>query len=209
MKLIKYTLGPLETNTYLVINDNNECVIIDPALSMDSVASMVNANYKVKAILLTHAHFDHIDGIRFFLNVPIYLSHDEYDIIKDSRYNLYQEFYGEDTPFDINKLDLRMVNDKTIINIIGYSIEVTLTPGHTKGGVCYKIEDNLFTGDTLFKESVGRWDFPSGNYCLLASSIKKIFNKYNENLKCYPGHGDSGSLNEIKKYNEIVMEILK
>ena len=98
MKIINYTLGPLETNTYLVINDNNEAIIIDPALSMDSVASMINANYKVKTILLTHAHFDHIDGIRFFLNVPIYLSHDEYDIIKDSRYNLYQEFCGEDTP---------------------------------------------------------------------------------------------------------------
>ena len=208
MKVIKYTLGDLETNTYLIINNDNDCIIIDPALGMEEVSNIIKEKYNVKAILLTHAHLDHIDGIRYFLNVPIYLSKDEYDILKDDNYNLYQEFYGDNIPFDINKLDIRFVSDNENFDLIGLAIEVTTTPGHTKGGVCYRIEDSLFTGDTLFSLSVGRWDFPSGNYCLLASSIKKLINKY-DNIMCYPGHGDAENMNYIKKYNELVLEMLK
>ncbi len=206
MKITKYELN---ANTYIVSNDKMECIIIDPSLGMSYEAKRIKEKYDVKAIFLTHAHFDHIDGISSFLDLPIYLHQDEIDILKNPMNNLYYMFYGEDTPFDVNELELKPLFDNDIIDIIGLKFEVTHTPGHTKGSVCYKIDDYLFTGDTLFATSVGRWDFPTGDYDTLCNSIKKLLNKYQSNLKCLSGHEHETTLDDIKRYNRYVVEVLK
>ena len=207
MKVIKIESGMFQTNSYVITNDNNEAIIIDPTFDFYEESIKLKSKYQVKAILLTHAHLDHIDGIRYFLDVPIYISKEELYILNDPNNNLYMEFFGNDTPFDTNKLNLNLIEDEKTLNLIGYDIEVIKTPGHTIGGLSYKIDNYLFTGDTLFKNSIGRWDFPTGNYHVLMMSIKKLITKYKENLLCYPGHDDSSYLDDIKKYNPYVLEV--
>ena len=202
-----------DSNSYLIDNTDSDSEY--NYILVDSGTGQSNSNLfsKIKEIGIepddidlivnTHCHYDHVGGNDFFPNAKIAIHRIDAIALRDPESELtVSSLFG--AIVRRHDVDIELEEGDKIADF-----EVINTPGHTKGGVCYKIEDNLFTGDTLFKESVGRWDFPSGNYCLLSASIKKIFNKYNENLKCYPGHGDSGNLKEIKKYNEIVMEILK
>ncbi len=206
MEIKKYQLGPFVTNTYIITRDGNS-IIIDPTLNLGCVIDEIKTKYNIKAVLISHAHIDHIDGIRYFLDLPIYISSSEIDILSNSHYNLYQEFYYTDTPFDVSKLKLIPFKDSDELNIFGFNIKTMLTPGHTKGSAIFEIDNNLFTGDTLFLDSIGRWDFPSGNYLELKESIKKIINKYND-IICYPGHGDIFNIKLCKKENEFVKEII-
>lgn len=205
MKITKYRLN---ANTYVISNELNEAIIIDPSLGMSYVIDEINQKYDVKAVLLTHAHFDHIDGLSFFMDKPIYIHENEIDVLTDPWKNLYYMFYNEPTPFNVNELKLIPTKDDDILDLIGLSIEITHTPGHTQGSVCYKAGNNLFTGDTIFAQAIGRWDFPTGDYEVLSNSVKKLFNKYKDNLKCYAGHENDSCLNDIKKYNSYVREIL-
>ena len=191
------TTGIFFTNTYVLSNNKNECIIIDPTLSLKDYAEDINTKYNVKGILLTHGHVDHIDGIRYF-NCPIYCYSLEKVLIENDDYNLYQ-MLGKKS-FLPNNLDFRYVNDGDIINLIGLDIKVIYTPGHTNGSCCYLIGDKLFSGDTMFYHSVGRSDFPTGNEKKLRDSIKKLL-ELNNNIKVYPGHDSKTTIREESKFN--------
>ncbi len=203
MKIEKFTTGQLMTNSYILSNDKKECIIIDPGLMYKNVSNYINNNYKVLAILLTHGHFDHIDGISYFLNTPIYLYKDEKEVFDDFDKNLYY-MLDRISPFKCDDLNINYLNDLDTFQISDFFIKVIHTPGHTIGSCCYLINDNLFTGDTLFKLSVGRWDFPTGNYDTLIESLKKLKNMFNCNINCYPGHNDETTLDYEKKYNSFL-----
>ena len=117
MKIENYTVGSLFTNTYIISNDNNECILVDPGMGYNKIINNVKNKYDVKAILLTHAHIDHMDGIQYFLDVPVYMHTKEYDNFFDSYSSLY-DMFGRICPYNEGMLDIRRVSHGDILNII-------------------------------------------------------------------------------------------
>ena len=130
------------------------------------------------------------------MGVPVFMNEKELDFI-NSNANLAKYFGIKFIPFSV---DNRLIEG--FLDICGYKIQVFGTPGHTIGSVCLQIEDALFTGDTLFKESYGRTDFPTGSMKQLVLSIKKLF-AMDENLRVYPGHNEPTTIKAEKIYNPI------
>ena len=193
-----YVNGPFMENTYL-INNGLDAILVDPGEGILEYLSSIN-KYNIKAILLTHGHIDHIDGIKYFLDKDIYVSKDELDFFTNPSKSLYAE-YGGNIPFDVNKLNLHLIENDQIIDIIGYKIKCIATPGHTIGSMCFLFNDSfLISGDTLFQVGIGRTDFLTGDFKMLIASLDKLKN-LPDNTVVYPGHGVSTSIAFEKKYN--------
>lgn len=189
MKIEIITTGFYFTNSYIISNDKNECIVVDPGINYKSSSEYIYKNFKPLAVLLTHGHLDHIDGLEYFKDLPIYIYKDEIDLFFDNYKNLYYTI-NKTNPFNKGDLNLILVNDLDEIKINDFKFIVYHTPGHTEGSVIYLIDDCLLTGDTLFKESIGRTDMPTGNYSKIMESLDRIFNTFNDNIKCLPGHGE-------------------
>ena len=200
----KFTTGSFFTNSYIISNDKNECVIVDPGLNYKNVANYIKEKYIPKAILITHGHLDHIDGINYFLDLPIYISEKEINLFYDTNDSLYY-MVGRINPFSEGMLNVHTVKENDVINLIGYSFKVIETPGHTMGSICYLMDNVLFSGDTLFKESIGRTDFPGGNYTIMLNSLKKL-KKLNDDIIVYPGHEDETTIGDEKNNNPFLNE---
>lgn len=206
IKLQVITVGSVQTNSYLLYNtDTLEAILIDPGAEAARILKEIEIKeLTLKAILLTHGHFDHIMGIKGIKdskNVPVYASKLEEDLMKDEYMNCSVMFGCEVTLTpDI------LFMDKEKLNIAGFNIEVIHTPGHTKGSVCLYIPEEklLFSGDTLFFESVGRTDLPTGNGIQLSNSIKERLFVLPEDVKVYPGHGNSTSIGYEKNNNPYI-----
>ena len=201
-----FTAGQLENNMYLVIDENTKkAVLIDASALIPEITDTVKAyGADVEYILLTHGHFDHIMGLNELkkaLNAKAVICHD--DLIISDNINEFTRLFGglcESVPPVYEKF----VKDGDIITVGDMQIRVIHTPGHTEGGVCYLIEDKLFSGDTLFKGSVGRTDLFGGNFQELLDSVKNILFKLDDNTTVYPGHGPATTVGHEKKYNEIL-----
>lgn len=196
-KIKKIVSGAFYTNTYLLI-DNKDAIIIDPTLDFKEYAREINEKYNVLGVLLTHGHIDHVDGVRYF-NSDVYVTKEDEIMLKDSNLSLYS-MTGQITPYKNTDINFINIKDGDILNIGPFQIKVLLTKGHTSGSVCYLINNNLFSGDTMFKYSVGRTDFPTGSENELRKSIKKLLNLSNE-VVVYPGHDDKTTIKDEKKYN--------
>lgn len=193
------TCGMVENNSYIVIN-GSECILIDPA-EYSTVNSYIEClGVSCAAILLTHAHYDHISGVAEFVKrgVPVYVH--EGDVAKctgaDMGYYLEANHVKPFTPSNL-------LNGGENLSIAGLNVKVIHTPGHSKGGVCYVIADCIFSGDTLFKGSYGRYDFYDGNLEVLKQSINTLFALEGE-YKVYPGHGRPTQLSIERKNNPIL-----
>lgn len=206
MKVERFVLGSLGTNCYLLINEETkELVIVDPATCPDYLVSHVKSNgYAPKAIFLTHGHFDHVMGIDDWVkefHIPVYLHEEEKQILENPELNL-SSMFG--TSYDYN--DGKCLKDKDVLEVAGLTFKIIHTPGHTSGGCCYYEEAAgvLISGDTLFCQSVGRSDFPTGSMATLARSIKeKLFCLPDETM-VYPGHNEQTSIGDEKMYNPFV-----
>ena len=212
IRIGKMVLGMCQTNTYFVYRDREEdnenavrdTIVIDPADQGQKIYDALNRNgFAVKAVLLTHGHFDHIWGCKELLqaageDVKLYACKEEQELLEDSGKNVSAQV---GRPYTV-KADV-FVQDGDIIEAAGMSCKVIATPGHTAGGCCYYFEeaDLLVSGDTLFQESVGRTDLPTGSMGTLVRSIKEKLLVLPENTQVYPGHGDSTTIDHEKKYN--------
>lgn len=198
----KIVSGSFETNTY-VISNANKCIVVDPGLDFSSFATNITSKYEVVAILITHGHIDHIDGIRFFKNVPIYIHKDDEEFLYDSKLSLYS-WMGLKTPFLKNTLNVITVQENDIINLIGLEFKVIHTPGHTKGSVCYQYKNKLLSGDTLFKNSCGRTDFPTGSPMDMRRSLNRLMSECQDNVDVYPGHDEKTKIKDEKRNNPYI-----
>ena len=185
----KVVSGLFSTNTYILEKDN-EVVIIDPVCRMSRLEEFIG-DKKLLAILLTHGHFDHIktvDELYKKYNMDIYVHKDDEYLIRDKK-QANKFGIGE----GIHVASPCLFYKEGILNIGSFNFEIIFTSGHTRGSVCIKIDDNLFTGDTLFNLSIGRTDLDGGNDKNMKGSLL-IIKKMDENLKIYPGHGDESVL---------------
>lgn len=194
IKIESRVLGPVGTNCYLIINkENNESIIIDPADSPESIYDMVvRSGSKPQAILLTHGHFDHIGGVKAVFEktgAKVLISKEDEPMLSSSKLSLAAFCGGVQN----NTAAYGNVADGDVITLGESKIKVIATPGHTKGGVCYVCDNNVFTGDTMFFCSCGRTDFPGGSSQEIMQSLKKIADLKGD-LTVYPGHDRFSSL---------------
>lgn len=199
MKVIQQPLGPVQANCYLVM-ENHHALIIDPADILPNLDEILNQNYcTLDAIVLTHAHFDHISGVDKIVNkfgCDVYLNPNEFDFLLDPDLNSSSAFYMDVT---CNANAKPLIEGKN--EIAGFEVEAIYCPGHSIGSTVLKIEDCLFTGDVLFQGSIGRMDLATGSVTSMKQSLKKLV-QFNKDYKVYPGHGPTTSLSQEKKWNE-------
>ncbi len=205
MIIKQFIAGQLENNMYLVVDEaTQDAVLIDASSNIPEIVRTIKElGANVKYILITHGHFDHImglNGLKAALNAEAVIHKD--DLVISDNVNEFTRLFG--LPDSNAPVYEKFVKDGDIINIGNIEIKVIHTPGHTEGGVCYLIEDNLFSGDTLFKESIGRTDLFGGSFEKLSDSIKNKLFKLDEDIKVFPGHGPMTTIRYEKKHNEFM-----
>jgi glyoxylase-like metal-dependent hydrolase (beta-lactamase superfamily II) len=196
-------LGMIGTNCYLLINeDEKQCILFDPADEEEEIYQMIEqSNCKLEAVFLTHGHYDHMLAAKkvcAHYGVKLYAGADEEEVLLTPAINL---SYNHGMQVSITA-DCQ-INDGDEFNIAGIAMKAIHTPGHTKGGFCYYIPEMkmLISGDTLFAESVGRTDFPTGSMSQIVRSVKEKLLCLPEETLVFPGHGESTSIHHEKMYN--------
>ncbi|MCM8804572.1 MAG: MBL fold metallo-hydrolase [Candidatus Omnitrophica bacterium] len=197
MILEKIVVGGFLTNCYIIgCEKKKECGIIDPGDDVERIEQIIKKNnLKPIMIINTHGHYDHIKGNNFF-NLPVYIHKYDKEFLIDPEKNLSSLF---STPY-ICKNNIIQIEEKDIIKIGNLSFEVIHTPGHTPGSICLKLNNILFSGDTIFSDGIGRTDFPFGNEELLIKSIKEKILVLPDEIEVYPGHGEKTKIKNLKKW---------
>ena len=192
---------PIDNNNYLLIDEKSkEAVLVDCSSVDVSVREELNKfGAKLKYILLTHGHFDHVAGIRPN-DAKIVMNENDLKILNQA--NMYLPAFGI-SEITIPKVDI-FVKDGDVLRLGEQEIKVIHTPGHTQGGVCYLINDMLFSGDTIFRESVGRCDLEGGNFHQIVESIQSKIFTLPEHITIYPGHGKPTSVAWEKEHNQFM-----
>lgn len=198
LNIKKLTLGSMGANCYIIENGDHS-IIVDPGANGGYLIEYAHRlKIKFKYILITHAHFDHIGAVDMLVNEfesEVYLHENDFDVFYDDRLNL-SSYY---TPL---KLKSQIIKVKDKIQIDGFSITFKNLPGHTHGS-CFIIFDDyniVFTGDILFKGSIGRYDFPTSSINEMKESIRQMY-CIDTNYMIYPGHGDNTTMFEEKQNN--------
>ena len=185
----KCIVSEFSSNCYLIEKDDSY-YLIDPSISVDKVKSYID-DKKICGILITHAHIDHIYFLEEILkeyDCPVYMSKFSNEFLKDTYKNC-SKLFGINKTFNVGNKNLILLGDNDLIDNF---IKVHYTPGHTIDSLCFEVENKLFTGDTLFKGSIGRTDFYSGDYNMISDSIKKLYS-FKKNFNIFPGHGLSST----------------
>jgi len=201
--MVKTIFGNEKYANEFIICRFDQCVIIDPSHDLEKMISVIDQR-KVVGILITHAHQDHVDLIGHF-ECPIYIHEDDAHLLFEDRYNGYDQYKR---PYTRKALDLKLINHKSKIKLADGFIEVLHTPGHTKGSICYLYQNHLFTGDTLFKDAVGRHDLYSGSLKELKHSVLDMMTLSNQ-IKIYPGHDELTTMREEKRNNPFYLKWAK
>lgn len=187
--------GIYDANCYIVMDEKTkDAVVLDPGGDGEMLERAIkDMGANVKGILLTHGHMDHVGGVEYLsdkLNAPFYISKIDEEYMEKDNYVFGSIRNANGYLEDGNDLSFGSLN-----------IKVIATPGHTKGGLCFLIEDKLFTGDTLFQGSIGRTDFIGGSFPEIINSINTKLLPLGDEIEVYPGHGPKSSIGYEKGYN--------
>ena len=214
-----FVVGMLETNCWVLHREGEQkAVVVDPGDAGEALAEAIaRQGLQIAAIVLTHAHFDHIGGVREIkkaASAPLYLCERENRLDHDPGLNLSAMYHRPATV----QPDV-WLRDGEEVSIAGMRVRCIWTPGHTEGSCCYYLEETgeeesgaacppiLLSGDTLFRCSVGRTDFPTGSEEALARSIREKLYTLREETRVFPGHGDVTSIGYEKQHNYVVPAI--
>ncbi len=207
MTVKEFQVGMVGTNCFIAADsETKETLIIDPGDEAGKISNHISKNeLRPVAVLLTHGHFDHCMAARKLAEqygISIYVHEEEKAVMENPAYNCCG-MIGRELVF---KADKYFHGETDHISLAGFEIDVYHTPGHTPGGVCFyvKSEGILFSGDTLFCESVGRTDFPKGSMSQLVRGIKEKLFLLPDDTKVLPGHGEWTSIGNEKQYNPFV-----
>lgn len=204
-----YVVGMVQTNFYFLhLEGEKETIVFDPAdYGKEIYDELTRQGLEIKAIFLTHGHFDHIMGVKALkeaCGAPVYASALEKDLLTDPELNTSAQ-YGRSC---VIEPDHWLIDGETV-TVAGITMRMISTPGHTEGSCCYYIEETggdpiLLSGDTLFENSVGRTDLPTGDMHDIVESIRTKLYKLPDNTQVYTGHGGSTTIEHEKKYNYFV-----
>jgi glyoxylase-like metal-dependent hydrolase (beta-lactamase superfamily II) len=205
MNIFRKELAPIGANCYIVDNGNGEALAVDVGGDAELVIGYLeDNNLQLRAILLTHGHFDHIGGVedvRAATGAVVYIAKEDADMLNDPEKN------RSGLPLRIETKHIEsfeILGDE--LEVGGLKVKIIKTPGHTEGCVCFQIEDCLFTGDTLFNGNIGRIDFPTSNREDMIKSLKKLV-ELDGDFKVYPGHNKATTLDFERKNNKYLVNL--
>lgn len=195
-----YPIGIYDENIYVLVDEkSNDAFIVDPGGNGDLLIKNIEAlGCNIKYILLTHGHFDHVEALNEIVEkfkAPIYINENEVNFMKTDK-----------TVFGNPPKEYLLIKDGDVLPFGDDFIKCIHTPGHTKGGMCYLYKDVIFTGDTLFKGSVGRSDFVGGDFNELINSIKTKLMILDNDIKIYPGHMESSNIGYERMRNPFLQD---
>lgn len=205
-KVLEFIGGPIGVNSYLIIDEESRAAaIVDPGFFDNRIEKALDENKAtLKYIILTHGHGDHIGGVpgifKKYDGVKLIAHEDEKEMLANGDINCSLGMFGKNIEL---KADI-WVKEGDSIKMGDLEFKFIHTPGHTNGGMCILLDDILFSGDTLFRMSIGRTDFPQGSFSKIMMSIKEKLFKLPDNTKVYPGHMDKTDIGYEKRNNPFV-----
>lgn len=202
MKIERIPAGIYAANCYIIYSEaTRDGIVVDPGGDVDDILATIKENQlQIKSILLTHGHADHIGGIvelKSSLSIPVMVHEDDKELLGDGNKNL-------SSIMAMGAIEIEpdvLLKDGDIIEFGNERAEIIHTPGHTRGGICIKIGDNIITGDTLFAGSIGRTDLLGGDYDTIIQSIKEKLMIYPDEIKVFPGHGAPSTIGKERVSN--------
>lgn len=209
----QFTFNHFEVNTYVVVDERTkQCAIVDPACeaSFEDVQLtqyIEQEQLQVTHILLTHAHVDHIAGLRQVCEhygLPVTMHPEGRKLLKQA------EVYGSLMGFAVDNMDdlkVQEINDNDILKVGGIEVECRYVPGHCPGSMCFVLssEKAVITGDALFHFSIGRTDLPGGDYPMLIDYLKRRVLTLPDDYRVLPGHGIASQIGKERKYNSFLI----
>ena len=206
--ITRLVISPFASNCYIVRNsDNDQATVIDPGGEPDLILKTIeDQNLDLAHILLTHGHIDHITAVSTLtkrFDVPVNAHQEERQILEAAP--MQAQMFG--LPPVAAPTITDWFKDADILTINGLNFQVIHTPGHSPGGSCFLLQEDIFVGDTLFESSIGRTDLPGGNFQQLIHSIKTQLLTLPDELIVHPGHGESTTLGQEKKLNPFLQGI--
>lgn len=207
MNMLCIPVGPLQANCYLIWDEDLTACAVDPGGEPERLAEVVKEKgLTLEAILVTHGHFDHVEGVAGLAEATgatVYCSETVGPVLGGV----------EDCPASglpipsANGATISVVHDGSIVHVGALLAKVIATPGHTPGDVTYEIDAALFCGDLLFHGSVGRTDFPGGDFSALLTSVAGLVDAYPSETRVYPGHMEATSLGYELKHNPFLVGV--
>ncbi len=207
MEILCVPVGPLQANCYLVWDDDEVACAVDPGGEPERLARLVQSRgLSLEAVLVTHGHFDHVEGVKGLAEATgarVYCSGEVQPVLAGIQ-------GCSATGYPVPSLDdpaIEVVTDGSTLTVGTLTARVIATPGHTPGDVTFEIGGNFFCGDLLFRRSVGRTDFPGGNFAQLLGSVARLVKQYPGDTPVYPGHMDATTLGEELAYNPFLASL--